>query len=129
MTHGMGSVMVRYGGCEPAQPRGRYACMVVRRILAVLILLAYTLALTVPAAPAVADEVTAAMPCHEDMSGSPGAPPVPVLRCCMPVCCGLTAPALPAPAHPIGQRLSFALLQAEPFSSLSIRPRVPPPRA
>lgn len=103
--------------------------MVVRRLLAVLVVLAYALALTVSVGSAAADAVTAAMPCHEDMSGSPGAPPLPVLRCCMPLCCGLTAPALPAPAEPAGRVLSFTLAQVEPFSSLSIRPRVPPPRA
>ena len=100
--------------------------MVARRFLAVLVTLATVLALTLVVAPARAGASMASMPCHDDAVPSADAASCPP-RCCLPVCCAVAAfsPELTLAAW----HVSHGISRAEAFTSVTVKPRVPPPRA
>lgn len=112
-------------GVEPTQSRAHNPCMVAR-LLALLAMLAYVLALALPIAPASAGAGIGSMPCHEDAVPATDAAPGPP-RCCVPVCCAVAAfdPEPNVRARPMAP----AADGVKAFTSVSTRPLLPPPRA
>jgi hypothetical protein len=106
--------------------RDNVDAMHVRRFVAALAAIALALALGFPPGPAQARASMGDMPCHSDSMPMTGdeAPAQP--SCCLPMCWVAVELSSPQPLT-LGPNV-FAELVKVAFASVSVRPRLPPPR-
>jgi hypothetical protein len=101
--------------------------MHVRRLIAALAALAPALTLGFPLGQLPAQAVIGDMPCHSEQMPIPGNDSDMQPPCCVPMCWAFIEPRPSVPT--VSAKVYFVQAGKVAFASLSVRPRLPPPRS